>query len=155
LASEGFWHLDSESIAGGSTEPGASSAQDASQQKAATSSAHLDAELFQLLEGNDAARRTLSELLLNTYFAVDVRELLRAVMTALDVSFWWVNQGSTYKHERSRSPRSGWRFRQFLGRWQSGAGSTASDTANRGSSDSATILWIVRTIDEHVLSTDT
>src|SRR5262249_12166654 len=67
-----------------------------------TGTASFDPELFELLQDADA-RHELSEVLIDTYFAPEVRDSLRSLEKPGQASFWWVNQGSTYKLEKDGS----------------------------------------------------
>jgi hypothetical protein len=107
MASEDFWHLtnppesrparldDGEVEETGARPP---------------MSATLDADLFELLQ-TVTARKALADVLLRTYFSADAREALATMANGRPRSYWWVNQGSTYKQERAGSylwaPRAG------------------------------------------------
>jgi hypothetical protein len=102
LASDGFWHLDNPADIAASSEPDDQFADSQVGQQPGIGTAHFDPELFELLQNADA-RNELSEVLINTYFAPEVRDRLRRLEKPAQASFWWVNQGSTYKLERDGS----------------------------------------------------
>jgi EVE domain-containing protein len=114
LAGDGFWHLNHETSQGAGQEapepdkPTLSAVD--TDEPTGSAAAHLDPELFELLLSGQA-RQSLSDVLLDTYFTPEARDGLRKVPIAGHVSYWWVNQGSTYKYERAGAylwaPRTG------------------------------------------------